>query len=129
MFGEHFCISLLYKLNYCSHNYRSNRFNSIPHSVVAETRRNIISLGRMINETIQDKSMSDINETQHRYNYNCDSNAKLIFASSDVHDGPRTDISFTLLRMNQSFVHLGPRNATRNYPRGNDSNMLDIYHA
>ena len=26
----------------------------------------------MINETIQDKSMSDIKETQHRYNYKCE---------------------------------------------------------
>ena len=88
-----------------------------------------LGLGRVINETIQDKSMSDIKGNQHRYNPKCDSNARLIFASSDVHDGPRTDISFTLLQMSQSFVHLGPRNATRNFPRGNDSNILDIYHA
>ena len=83
----------------------------------------------MINETIQDKSMPDIKRNQHRYTSKCDSNARLIFASSDIHDGPRTDISFTLLKMNQSFVHLVPRNATKNFPRGNDSNILDIYHA
>ena len=51
-------------------------------------------------------------------NYKCDSNSRVTFASSDVHDGPRTDISFLLLSMNHSFVHLGPRNATTNYPQG-----------
>ena len=50
--------------------------------------------------------------------FKCDSNLRLTFASSDAHDGPRTDISYTLLKMNQAFVHLGPRNATKNYPQG-----------
>ena len=85
-----------------------------------------MSLGRMINETSIESSRRRTTGI-HRKNkadnamdnkFRCDSNSRVTFASSDAHDGPRTDISFLLLNMNQSFVHLGPRNATKNYPQG-----------
>ena len=83
-------------------------------------------LGRRINETIQENSQpSTITSAEKNRvdismddNFMCNSNSYITFASSDLHDGPRTDISFHLLNMNHSFVHLGPRNATKNYPQG-----------
>ena len=95
--------------------------------MVSETRRRITSLGRMINETTKNKKDLDEKRNEDSDIFYCDSNSRLTFASSDVHDGPRTDISFTLLKMNQSFVHLGPRNATKNYPQGNQINIFRIY--
>ena len=51
-------------------------------------------------------------------NIKCNINSSITFASSDAHDGPRTDISYVLLDMNQTFLHIGPRNASKNYPQG-----------
>ena len=86
-----------------------------------------MQLGRLINETLeahQEKNlkMNNIekysNRSIYEYNPSCDSNSMLTFASADAHDGPRTDISYVLLNMNQKFLHIGPRNATKNYPQG-----------
>ena len=93
---------------------------------VKRIREKFIRLGRFINETGQDNhdrvNKKDSNgKKNHRIKFDrfhCDSKLGVTFASSDVHDGPRTDISFVLLKMNQSFVHIGPRNATKNYPQG-----------
>ena len=84
-----------------------------------------MNLGRKINETgldsektpSEDKTAVLPDEKKNIYS-ECDSTSHLTFASSDAHDGPRTDISFVLLNMNQSFLHIGPRNASKNYPQG-----------
>ena len=77
-----------------------------------------MNIGRNINEIHQIDSNRNVEENEYKRKYKCDSSSRVTFASSDVHDGPRTDISFLLLNMNHSFVHLGPRNATTNYPQG-----------
>ena len=103
-----------------------NRIEPISGKAILETRKKIMSLGRMINETNLENSQINTakNERKNKvdnamsHKFKCDANSRVTFASSDVHDGPRTDVSFLLLNMNQSFVHLGPRNATKNYPQG-----------
>ena len=93
---------------------------------IFETRRKLASLGRYINETGDKNHNQNLGSnlleahqvTGSVSNIKCDSRERLVFASSDAHDGPRTDISFVLLSMNQTFLHIGPRNATKNYPQG-----------
>lgn len=106
--------------------FRLNKIDPIPQMVIRRTRYKIMRLGRMINETILDDSERSTIRNGEKDNVDismddefiCNSNSYITFASSDLHDGPRTDISFHLLNMNHSFVHLGPRNATKNYPQG-----------
>ena len=97
---------------------RSQNVKTISKAVVWKTRRKIINIGRNINEIYQNDNYGNGEKNEYGGNYKCNSNSRVTFASSDVHDGPRTDISFLLLSMNHSFVHLGPRNATTNYPQG-----------
>ena len=109
------------------HHFNSATIRSIAEKDILRRRNRIMQLGRLINETLeahQEKNlkMNNIqkysNRSVYEYNPSCDSNAMLTFASADAHDGPRTDISYVLLNMNQKFLHIGPRNATKNYPQG-----------
>ena len=77
---------------------------------IAQERKKLNNFGRKINR--RKATPSDVKS-------NCDSEkySSIIFGSSDVHDGPRTDISSILLNMNQTYVHVGPREISKNYPR------------
>ena len=107
--------------------YNSTKIRSIAQKDILRRRNKIMQLGRLINETLEvhqgkNLKMNNIqkysNRSIYEYNPSCDSNSMLTFASADAHDGPRTDISYVLLNMNQKFLHIGPRNATKNYPQG-----------
>ena len=65
---------------------------------IFNARTNISRLGRKINVAKTDES--DINSRNSSF--------KLTFGNGDVHDGPRIDISSTLLKLDQNFVQLGP---------------------
>ena len=69
-----------------------------PAQSILHNRRALSNLGTPINGVASTKYVQE----------SCDpSRYQLTFASSDLHDGPRVDVSSTLLNMGQMFVQLG----------------------
>ena len=115
-------ISALMKIGYPFPSLKSPSFSSksfegtikiVDYNIkeILEEREKINKIGTPIrnantnNESAKDRTYCDKNQNS------------VVFGSSDLHDGPRTDISSTLANLNQTFIHIGPRKLTKFYPK------------
>jgi hypothetical protein len=113
-------ISALLKVGYQFPNLRppllppkfANRKNTVIYNIkeILETRDDLAKIGHKINRI----NISVDFEIRSKL---CDnSKHHVVFGTSDLHDGPRTDMSSVLAHLNQTFVHVGPRKLSQNYP-------------
>ena len=94
---------------------------------ILETRRKLGQLGYKVGDSKTDQNSNKICDGHH-----------VVFGSSDLHNGPKTDMSSVLASMNQTFVYIGPKKPSKNYPeiaslpqikqyRAKDSYPLRVY--
>ena len=94
-------------------NKSSARNRTIKYDIkkILEERKKLNKIGHSINQVNNNDLKS--NKTTE----GCDSQKfNVVFGTSDLHDGPRTDMSSTLATLNQTFIHVGPRKISQNYP-------------
>ena len=124
-------VTTLYKIGYQFPN-QSRPIHESPvendHNIIYYDLAEISNIRKKLSQLGHKLSDYNKNSNIHTLNQKCDiSKYHVVFGSSDLHNGPKMDISSVLAHMNQTYVYIGKK-PSENYPEITSLPQIHQYH-